>query len=61
MFCGRCCVMELPSSLALRLDIFIEILLQRVAMTLNREARGTTKAHWSTPWAGIVPTVKWGC
>jgi hypothetical protein len=27
MFCGRCCVTEPRSRLALRLDIFIEILL----------------------------------
>ena len=27
MVCGRCCVMELRSRPALRLDIFIEILL----------------------------------
>ena len=26
MLCGRCCVMEPPMKLALRLDIFIEIL-----------------------------------
>jgi hypothetical protein len=29
MFCGRCCVMEPRSRPALRLDIFIEILLRR--------------------------------
>ena len=28
MLCGRCCVTELPTKLALRLDIFIEILLR---------------------------------
>jgi hypothetical protein len=28
MFCGRCCVTEPRSRLALRLDIFIEILLR---------------------------------
>ena len=27
MLCGRCCVTEPPTKLALRLDIFIEILL----------------------------------
>jgi hypothetical protein len=28
MLCGRCCVTEPPTKLALRLDIFIEILLR---------------------------------
>jgi hypothetical protein len=36
MLCGRCCVTEPPTKLALRLDIFIEIL-PRTSVNRQRE------------------------
>ncbi len=49
MLCGRCCVTEPPLRPALRLDIFIEILLL---------CRWVNKAHRSrTQWASTTETI----
>jgi hypothetical protein len=45
MLCGRCCVTEPPTKLALRLDIFIEILPRTSVNKAYR--RGRTGALWA--------------
>jgi hypothetical protein len=42
MLCGRCCVTEPPTKLALRLDIFIEILL---GTRVNKAKKGRVRLH----------------
>jgi hypothetical protein len=40
MLCGRCCVTEPRSRPALRLDIFIEILLRNLVNKAKKKGRG---------------------
>ena len=52
MLCGRCCVTEPPTKLALRLDIFIEILLgtrlkDRIGIRIRRLDRFSLSPQFS--------------
>jgi hypothetical protein len=54
MLCGRCCVTEPPTKLALRLDIFIEILPRTRVNKGRRKGRGEIPQPFLLLWPATI-------